>query len=220
MDYTGIYGISGDARTFSIKAGSPYITLGGGTDTGFAPNGDVLRVIQDYSTDDDHLSFTAVANVTAAPMNSAQAMEGYVTLNHASSTVDLAIAVIGNIEHLGAGAVSSSRASQFGIVVRNGCGAIAEAINVLSAGVTKISGTNGTITNHYQFYAVAPVNSPVITNKYSYYSESGAGDAVFADQVGIGGAPHSKLTIHSIPTSAAGLTTGDVWSNAGVLTIV
>jgi len=29
-----------------------------------------------------------------------------------------------------------------------------------------------------------------------------------------------KLNISSIPTSASGLTAGDVWSNAGVLTIV
>ncbi len=40
--------------------------------------------------------------------------------------------------------------------------------------------------------------------------------------LGIGGAATttSKLNIQSIPTSSAGLATGDVWSNGGVLTIV
>ena len=52
----------------------------------------------------------------------------------------------------------------------------------------------------------APIESPTFTGNVTVS--------------GVGILKSSRLNLAGIPTSAAGLVTGDVWSNAGVLTIV
>jgi hypothetical protein len=65
-------------------------------------------------------------------------------------------------------------------------------------------------------------NGGSITTEWGISQESTTAKNQFLGKTGIGAAPTATSSLHlgGVPTSAAGLAAGDVWSNGGVLTIV
>lgn len=131
----------------------------------------------------------------------------------------------------------SSAATSNGIAISAKVSSAAAAFTMVSArafyAAPTVVGAGSAITSAHGIYADNQGTTGV-TNAYGVYivAQSGAatinrglyngGDSQLVGNVGINKAPTttSKLSISGLPTSAAGLGSGDVWSNAGVLNIV
>lgn len=81
------------------------------------------------------------------------------------------------------------------------------------------------VTNNYGLL-IADQNEyshATITNRWGVYQEGASDNNYFRGKVIIGTSNtvgSSVLNINGLPTSATGLSTGDIWSNGGVLTVV
>jgi len=85
---------------------------------------------------------------------------------------------------------------------------------------------NPTITNYYGL-AINPSDeysaTLAVTNRWGVYQMGTSDNNWFAGKVIIGSTNtvgSSPLNVKGLPTSSAGLSSGDIWSNAGVLTVV
>jgi hypothetical protein len=81
-----------------------------------------------------------------------------------------------------------------------------------------ITNNYGLLINNQNEYSVA-----TITKRWGIYQEGSEDNNYFAGKVIIGTSTSvgfSPLNINGLPTSAAGLSTGDVWNNLGMLAIV
>jgi hypothetical protein len=85
---------------------------------------------------------------------------------------------------------------------------------------------NPTITN---FYGIVLNDSTEysgtlsITNRWAIYQNGASDNNYFKGKVIIGSTDTvgvSPLNVKNLPTSSAGLATGDVWNNGGVLNII
>jgi hypothetical protein len=92
-----------------------------------------------------------------------------------------------------------------------------------SYGVNVTFTNAGTRTTAYGLYVTGMGTGGTWTNTpYDLYMADAGAFNYFAGHVGIGVVPKaaSPLRVSGLPTSAAGLAAGEVWSNGGVLTIV
>jgi hypothetical protein len=85
---------------------------------------------------------------------------------------------------------------------------------------------NPTITNYYGIVlndSAEYTASLSITNRWAIYQDGASDNNYFKGKVVIGSTNTvgvSRLNVKGLPTSASGLVTGDVWSDAGTLKIV
>ncbi len=136
--------------------------------------------------------------------------------------------------HYGSGPVTFGMIGIQGLVTNYGAGHVGDAFGIQSAvsnfdanGIIdnayganlQISKYGGTIINGYGLYINDTYDQA--TNAWNIYSLGVNSRNYFEGKVGIGTpTPGSKLSIVGLPTSAAGLSAGDIWNNGGVLTIV
>lgn len=132
----------------------------------------------------------------------------------------------GTVTHNQAGTGIRSLANIFAMWTRTGntSGTVSHVSNLRL--VAPYSGSSGTltITNYYGVIVedssqFAPIS---ITNKWGVYQEGSGDNNYFAGKVLIGSSTVgvSKLNITGLPTSSAGLASGDVWNDGGTLKIV
>lgn len=77
--------------------------------------------------------------------------------------------------------------------------------------------TGTTVTNHASIYSGAPGTGGTLVNVYGLYIEAiSQGSALNYAIKSLGG----RIGFVSLPTSAAGLASGDLWNNSGVVNIV
>jgi hypothetical protein len=170
-----------------IGTASPVASLhiGAGTGAGVVP--DNLYVDVDATGSGDHLASASLINFTGSTSaDSAQALEGYVELNHSAGTLTRALGVIGHTDHVGAGVTTDSKVFVGSLITRDGAGAITNAFIYKSDGIVRL-GTPGTITNGYTFYADALPASGV-TNRWAFYAPGSGDKNYFAGNTYIGAA--------------------------------
>lgn len=171
--------------------------VGTGTITGAAPTGSLVGAYQDETVSGDYLVGAFVGNWAGTDGSSMQGLEGYVTTNHASGTLGLALGVIAHTQHLGAGAVTSSKVFTGSLIINNGSGNVTNAYIYKSDGMVRVGGAPGTITNGYGLYLDALPTSGV-TNRYGVYVAGSGDQNYFAGNVGIGDStPGESLDISS-----------------------
>lgn len=145
-------------------------------------------------TSGDDLGIASLAVQTVATTGGAQGIEGYSSAIHTSGTVNRVIGAIGNAEVAGiGGTVTSARGVQGGGLVSDGTATKFSSVFCARPG---ISGT-GVITT---LIGLEVENMTGGTTNYAIKCNGGRVALV-------------------LPTSAAGLATGDLWNNAGVVSV-
>lgn len=212
-----------DSRTLVQNIADSFLNLvDGGTIEGFVNIGTTGTVpisatnmtskIATNSTSGSTINAIFYVEQTVGTTGSPQGVEGYVETSNPSGTVVLSIATIGNLEHSGAGTVSYGRSVQAGGIL-SGAGIITDLVGLFST--FAITGS-GTITTYYGCYLEAPsAGGGTITNRYGVYSADANARNYFAGDMTIAG---DRINVAGLPTSSAGLASGDLWVNSGVLT--
>ncbi len=135
---------------------------------------------------------------------SIQALEGYTKLTHPSGIVALALATIGNLELNSVATLTEGRAIQAGIVIT--AAGHADALKIFYGGMANAGG--GTVDDAYGLFLESfPAG---ITRKWNLYILDTAATSLIS----------GKVRMPNLPESSAGLPSGSLWNNAGVVNIV
>lgn len=186
---------------------------------GFTPIANVLGIVSSVTNDQatgTYLHGHIQTKQTVATTGTIQGLETWTWASHTSGTVVGVFGLLGNCAVSGVGGTTTNVVCLTGGVVVSG-GTVTQVKGVNSG--STVDGASSVVTNMYGLYSKAPIvsNSGTITNNYGLYIENmNAGTTINYAIKTNGG----KVNFLSLPTSSAGLSTGDVWSNAGVLTIV
>lgn len=161
------------------------LQVGAGTLSGYAPAGTTFSVRTDSAANVDTLTATFhVKQTAAAAAGSAQVLEAYAYIGHPSGNVNLVLPIIANVEHAGAGTISTIRVIGGSLTYDDAAGNITD-VTMLYGGTVVRIGTPGTITNVYQLY-LDTLPASGITNKWGVYQAESTAINYFNGKVGIG----------------------------------
>lgn len=174
--------------------------VGSASRDGYIPVGlQIHSIYETSSRSGDSLANLFAAKQTDGTANSIQALEAYTyTANPTSTTINLALTSIANLEHAGAGTINDARGLD-GSVFLSGSGNIGSAYGLM-ADVYLLGSSSGNITNGYAGYFGIDdaglgtisngygvyINDIKATNDYGIYQESANDDNYFAGNVGVG----------------------------------
>lgn len=200
-DYFQIF--TNTTETLRIRSdGCLIIGTQGSSEDNSGDNG-IVSYFTSAFTDIIHLNADFFSNQTVATTHGIQSLEGYCLTSHTSGIVNQCIATIGNFELGGAGNVTEARSVDAGGVITG----------------------SGTLTNWYLYWCGTGPISGAVTNGYGLYVD--VFKTGFTNKFGVYVADttcknvlHGKLNLADLPTSSAGLTSGDIWVNSNVLTRV
>jgi hypothetical protein len=158
--------------------GTSLLTIGSGTSPITPKN--LLSLHSSSASSGAVLGGIFYVDQTVATSGSSQGTEGYVKTSNATGSVTLSLGAIGNLEHSGAGTLTTGRAIQGGGIL-SGNGTIASLSGLYST--YAITGA-GTITSYYGAYLDAPTaGSGTITNRYGLYSADANAINYFAGSI-------------------------------------
>jgi len=160
-----------------------------------------------FSTSDNsvfHIGGFFEAEQTVSGTNSVQGVEGYTKVSHSSGSITLAIGTIGNIELASTGTLAIARSLQAG-------------------GNTSLAGTITEWDGVYVNFANSA--SAAITSAYGLYVDtfpSGVTNkwGIFIADSSVKNKIRGGMSMPDLPTSSAGLSSGDFWVNGNVVTRV
>lgn len=137
----------------------------------------------------------------------------------AASTVTITQAIGGGIRTYSGGLYQNTISGSVNGTITHLSGlAVRPIYRTTGSSTVTISNNYGLLINNQNEYSVA-----TITKRWGVYQEGSADNNYFAGKVIIGTndtVGSSVLNVKGLPTSAAGLSTGDVWNNLGMLAIV